>query len=228
MRGWRMPLARTVGRMPGLIPAALYLLVVGLVCTVPYHIPIQPSYSVSWIFGYNNHAAVVIVLLGGLLAAFLCRELPLQQEIAGKPLTRVTLWKLLTIATLIALVFSVFYGRLDGAGEGVYTADRLRLMLEGARPYCDFNYAYGAFFLFFPFTLVRFFSLPVWPACILSWWVIALAGFTELYFVLRWSGFSPPAQRKVILLPAAIGLLAMLAMSPSYSITRFLTPGFLL
>ena len=213
---WR-PLVLTT--CTGLLLLALF--------TVPYHIPVRPSFSDSYVFGYSNRAGVVIVLLLALVYALFGRELRPAPRAAGKPLSPGTLRKALALTLLFGGVLFLLTYRLDGFVESVYTVDRTRLLLEGHTPYRDFEFCYGVLALYGPAFLVRTLHLTVPAACDLFWLAASLLGVGELYLILRWAEFPADRQREVFLVGLVLFLPALFTTTTAYTYPRFLTGGLL-
>jgi hypothetical protein len=217
------------GRLPwrSILLATCTALLLRALFVIPYHVPLRPSLSGSYIFGYNNRAGVVIVFLMALLFALFGRDLPAVPRPSGKPLTRTTLAKSLAITLLLGGILFLLTCRLDGYAESVYTVDRTRLLLEGHTPYRDFEFCYGILALCGPAFLVHTLHLSVPTACNLFWLAASLLGVAQLYLILSWAEFPPARRREVFLIAFFLFLPALTSMTTAYTYPRFLTGGLL-
>lgn len=198
----------------------------GLLFTVPYHVPMRPTVSESYAFGYSNRAGEVLIALWLVLLALFGPHLR-RMDADGKPLTGSTLTKALAISAAIALVLYLCTRQLNGYGESVYFNDRLRLVLEGHLPYRDFEYAYGAGLLYVPALLVWLLHLPPGDAYGMVWIAASLAGVWLLYLTLRAVAEQPGAQRPIFLLFWAYSLSALCCLGLNYTLFRFVLPCWL-
>lgn len=209
-----------------ILAAALYLLFLVALLTVPYHFAVPHTISDSEIFGYNNRVAILIVILGALSAGIFFRE-PQRVNRPGKALSRSTLWKALLITFLFTGTISLLTLHLDGVFESLYMIDRVKMAIAGHLAYRDFEFIYGPLLVYGPATLARLFHLTATNACSLFWMLLALPGVIQLYSILRWTEFSPATQRRVFWLIFLMALGPLLTDSTSYVLLRFLTPIYL-
>ena len=190
---------------------------------MPYHVPSTPVVSYSYVFGYNNRVGQVIV--AGWLVLLALFGPPLRRgDAKGKPLTRSTLIKALAITGAFVLLLYLSTRELNGISESVYFNDRLRLLLEGHKPYRDFELAYGAGLIYLPAILVWVFHLPPGDAYGVVWIAAALIGVWLLYLTLRSVEDFPGSQRMVFLLFVAYGLTELASVGINYTLLRFVLP----
>lgn len=196
------------------------------ICTLPYRVPLAPVYSISYIFGYNNRVAVLLTAGAIVLLALFGPTLQLSFR-SGKPLTVSTLRKALAIAGGCTVILAWFTRRLDGLLESIYLIDRARLLGEGRVPYRDFEYAYGAFFLYGPSWIARWTHLSVGDAYGLFWIGLVLLGTWLLYKCLTWTDLPGAAQRTVFLFFWAFSVVNLLTFGITYTTFRYILPCFL-
>ncbi len=197
---------------------------------LPWHVAVPPSISLSYLFGFNNRVAMAAVALCAGLVALLGRSLLPAPAVAPpwkKPLSRSSLLKALLITLAVSLWLFFLLHRLDGWNESIYTVHRVRLLLGGRRPYRDFEFAYGPLLLYGPAFLVRLTGTSVPNAVLAFWLLVNLLSVWQLYTVLCWTEAAASPRRPVFLLLFPLALLCMTSTGTSYSLLRFLTPGFL-
>ena len=84
----------------------------------------------------------------------------------------------------------IFLARgLQGFGESIYLIDRLKMLTEGGRPYKDFEYAYGAIFLYGPRALMLL-HLSAEDSYYVFWLLTLLVGVWMLAEVIGLAGVS--------------------------------------
>ena len=160
------------------------------------------------------------------LIALLAPQLRLRKP-SGKPFTRSTLWKALAISGFANLFLYLMTRRLDGVEESIYLIDRAKLLFEGRVPYREFEFAYGAAFLYGPVLVARLLHVSVGDGYGIFWVLLTLLGTVLLWQTVRWVQFAPGAQRAVFLLFWAFSLVNLLTFGISYTTFRYVLPCFL-
>ncbi|MFC6645123.1 hypothetical protein ACFQBQ_05850 [Granulicella cerasi] len=198
-----------------------------LLCTVPYHFPVRPTASFSYLFGYNNRVAVALVALGILGTLAFGPSLPAPTTPAsGKLASRTILFASIGTA-LICVFFYILTRQLNGFDESIYLIDRVWHAAQGQRPYVDFEYAYGAAFLYGPALLIRGLGLPLADAYCLFWTLVSIVGVLMLAQVVRWSTEGRSSHPTAVLLILwAANIPGMLTTGINYSLLRFVSPCF--
>ena len=195
------------------------------ICTLPYMVPVTPVYSDSYVFGYNNRVAAMLTALGAVLLALFGPELQLHFT-AARPFTRSTLRKALAISATIAGTLHLLTRRLNGVAESIYLIDRIHLLRSGRVPYTQFEYAYGASFLYGPAWISRFLHLPVADGYGLFWIALVLLGTALLGKVILWVDLPHGAQRSIFLLFWVFSVLNLFTFGVTYSLFRYVLPCF--
>jgi len=195
--------------------------------TVPYHVPVSPTASLSYAFGYSNHTALLLVFLWAAFLAAFGPQLTLGTPAATKPLGRSTLYKALAGTFLLGTMLSLLTRSLDGLNESIYLIDRIWYAAQGKVAYKEFEYAYGAFFLYGPAMLYRWFHLSLSDAYDVFWLGLNLIGTWMAWQVILWLDEPTGKQRTIFLFLWAMGLFSMFTVGVNYSIFRFVLPCFL-
>jgi hypothetical protein len=104
-------------------------------------VPVAPSVSLSYVVGYNNRAAFLLFSLGSLLFAVLCRKRFAEPESIDQPLGLASLLMALFIAIICCAWRLLPADRHQIGGEAAYTLNRIQMLLQGLRPYRDFEFA---------------------------------------------------------------------------------------
>jgi hypothetical protein len=193
---------------------------------LPYHVPVAPNVSDSYLFGYNNHVAELVIAIAAVLLGWHGPKLPPLQSSTPRPLSRSTLHKAMAVTLALGGVLFLLTRKLDGFEESVYLIDRIKLVLEGRVPYRDFEYAYGAAFLYGPAWMSRWFHLPVGDAYGIFWLLVSLAGTWMLYKTIEWIDHAGVNKRSLFLFWWTVSLPAMLNTGLNYSLLRFILPCF--
>lgn len=205
------------------VSAALVL--VAAVFWLPYLVPVAPSVSASYVFGYNNRVGVLLVAVAAIvLFLFGPEAVPAREE--GKPLSIRTLQKALTGSLVVSTALYLWTRRLDGFGESTYLIDRVRLLLEGRVPYREFEFAYGAMYLYGPAMVARALHLGAGDAYGLFFVAVTLIGLSMMYVSLQWMQGAPAAKRAVFLFFWAFSLMTIANMGLNYSLLRYVLPYF--
>ncbi len=137
------------------------MLLAAAVFSVPYHVPVAPTVSQSYVCGFNNRAALVLFVASGLLFAIGIGGLrvpspgrvqdPGRMRYAGQdaPLSP---WVLLVglLATLgVCVMLRVNHAAQNSLGvEAYYLLNRQTQMVEGLRLYRDLEFVYGPLLIY--------------------------------------------------------------------------------
>ena len=209
--------------------AAVCAVTLILLLWLPYRFAVAPSFSDSYLFGFNNHAALILILAFAAAVAVctLRWTWPQAADRPGDCLSRKSLcWALaLTLTVSGALAFAA--SKLDGIEESIYLIDRLKLVLAGHTPGVEFEFAYGAFLLYGPAFLAHVLRLTASEAYFLFWTLTNLVGVVLLYCTLQWIDVPFRLRRAAFLFFFAFAFTAMLCTGTNYSLFRFITPLFL-
>lgn len=198
---------------------------------LPYLVPVAPSVSDSYVFGYNNRAGIVLLLIAVVIGVLWSRGMGLDVPLSHSSAPHIPRWVLAASLLLIAsgcLAMVCFAGRYEGFGESSYFIDRLWLLAQGKRPYIDFEFAYGAAMLYIPLALGRIFSLSISNAYYIFWALNHLCGTVLLFWIIdHIEGPVQPRRVVVYLLFFIPSVCSVYSMGANYSSFRFLFPVFL-
>ena len=207
------------------ILAALFLLLAA-VFFLPYLVPVTPSVSLSYVVGYNNRAAFVIFSAGSVLLALLSRSRFPEAVSADQSLGRPSLIVALVIA-LLACAYRLLPFALHKVGaEAAYALNRIQMLLQGLRPYRDFEFAYGPAHLYIPILFMRLTHGSVIHGYY-AWWILQwLGGTAMLWATIRLLPFPLPHRRVIFWIVFAIQLPAIIAEGTAYTPTRTIGSAF--
>ena len=197
-----------------------------MVCFVPYFLPQPPSTSQSWVFGYNNRAGILILLatiaFGALWTRGFGLELPETKPAPSLPT------KLLYISLAVVLYKSIelylTVGIYGGYSESSYEILRIWLLDHGKQPYTDFEYAYGAGFLYGPLLLLKMFGLDATQAYFIFFALVCLAGTFVLFRIVSTCEYPTENRLGIYLLLYVTGTLGMGSTGVNYTFLRFISP----
>ena len=195
---------------------------------LPSLVPLPPSASYSYVFGYNNRVGVVLVLLLVAVGSVWTRGLNLQLRptAVSQPVPLKTLVLSLVAILLACLAMYTLAGRFGGFGESTYGIDRAWLLSQGKVPYLDFEYAYGAAFLYVPLMLQHLLSIDLSQAYYLFWILNFLLGTLLLYAVVNLIDYPTNSKRAIFLLTFGAGFYSVLYMGTLYTYLRYTSPVF--
>ena len=207
----------------------LFLLVITLVAVsiIPQSVPMQAVVSDSYLFGYNNRAGLILIYLFAALASLVISPDYFSYG------DRDQHWKAKSrgwyAATLFCCLFMfVFTAYLDGFGESNYFIYRVKSVLAGARPYQDFEFAYGPGLLYIPAFLVRVLHLSAVDAYYMVWTGSALLGIAALRGFLGYLDFPSRGKQRVFNLFCGVAAVSLLSTGLNYTLLRFAVPLYLL
>jgi hypothetical protein len=108
---------------------------------LPYHVAVEPSQSLSYLFGYNNKVGELLVGLGIVLLLVFGPELHPSSG-SAHPLKSSTLVKALAGTFAVGGVLVLLTRKLEGINESIYFIDRIHLIantLSGHPSPCVYN-----------------------------------------------------------------------------------------
>jgi hypothetical protein len=131
--------------------------------------------SYSYIFGYNNRVGLGLILVLTAIAVLLFGRL-VQRPAKANDSASVSpglLWACLAVALLAGFAMYLFTSRLGSYNESTYFINRIEMASHGLRPYRDFEFGYGACFVYVPLFLSRLFHLSI-PNSYYVFWTLNL------------------------------------------------------
>jgi hypothetical protein len=167
-----------------LLPLFLVLLAAGIF-RLPYHFPVPPSVSVSYVFQFSNRAAVIIFLVGITLFAILFRGLGLRP---ARKDSQVPFYWAAVVSVLCVGVAAMYWwiSSLHGLeGESIYFYDRLAQLATGKVIYRQFEFAYGPLLLYLPFWTGKLLHLDLIRGYIVCWMAFWFIGVWLLYVIVN-------------------------------------------
>ena len=208
--------------------AGVCALTLSLLLWLPYRFPVAPSVSDSYLFGFNNHVGLVVVLAFALAVAFCTRTWTYTPpgDSSAFLLPRSYLYGSLGVMLLASGALCLPVIKLAGIEESIYLVDRVKLVIEGHRPGTDFEFAYGPMLLYGPAWLARVLALSAAGAYGLFWVMLNLSGVAMLYATLQ--GIDAPfrLRRPAFLFFVVVALANLLSTGINYSLFRFASPCF--
>ncbi len=199
-----------------------------VVFCAPYYVPMQPSASVSYHFGYNNRAGTILLVVFLGLGAIWTRGMDISFSSATKsqPVPRKVLVASLLAVLLGCLAMYVFAGRFGGFGESSYNIDRAWLLLQGKTPYADFEWPFGIYFLYAPVFLCHVFSLDVVRASYIVWGLTFLCGTLLLFAVVNMIDYPTTKKTSIFLLLMGAAYPNLVSMGTPGALLRHISPIF--
>lgn len=184
--------------------------------------------SDSYVFGYNNRVGFLLVLLFTGIAALLLRKSKLKFSTADSSdsVRSAVLW--ICVAAIVASGIGMYLltSRLGSFGESTYFINRIELCSRGLRPYRDFEFAYGSFFIYGPLLLTRLLHISI-PNAYYLFWIINLGlGTWFLFEVVNGVDFPGRHRNTIFILLFLVTLLSVLCVGLNYTALRFVLAPF--
>lgn len=193
---------------------------------LPYFVPVPPSATESYIFGYSNRLGILLLLLLVSLGAIWTRGLKLafvsNEESAWVPLRYLWYFLFIEFAGCAAMYFKV--RRFGGVAEAAYEVQRIWLLSRGKVPQIDFEWTYGPGLLYVPLWIHRYLHLSISDAYYLFWVVASLVGIILLYITLNVVDYRTGKKAEIFVLLGISWLLCIPSLGVNYSGLRFVTP----
>lgn len=197
-----------------------------LVIWLPYFVPLAPTASGSYLFGYNNRAGIILLLLFTAAGTLWTKGMRLDFRYAAnsQPISRRALFFALFAVLVGCLVMYWLAGRYGGFGESSYEIDRIWLTSIGKRPYLDFEWPFGLVLLYGPLGLHHMLPLGVPEAYYLFWALNCLLGVWLLYAVINAIDYPSSWKTSIFLLFYCMWFLSIMNMGTHYTLVRYTLP----
>jgi hypothetical protein len=166
-------------------PAIVAALVLGLVAVfwLPYYVPVHDGISYSYAFGFNNHAAIVLLVAFALGFALWTRGLGLALPSPAEPPAQPSRWTGYTVvafAIFAALTLWAVAIPTTPYGEAQYFLDRYDMYRMFGHPYQAFTFYYGPIMFYLPIWIAKVAHLSVpngyYASLVIEWglgtWVL--------------------------------------------------------
>jgi hypothetical protein len=196
---------------------------------LPSLVPLHPSVSDSYVFAYNNRVGIALLLLLVAIGSVWTKGLDLQlctSTDSSQPVPLKSLLGALVAVLSGCLIMCMLAGRFGGFGESPYFIDRAWLLSQGKIPYVDFEWAYGASFLYGPIFLQHLLSINIVQAYYLFWIFIWLLGTLLLFTVTNMVDYPTNSKQSIFFLLFGSAFLSILSMGINYTFLRYLCPLF--
>ena len=197
-----------------------------LIFQIPYFVPLPPSASDSYLFGYNNRAGIALLLILTAIGVVWTRGFRLDRPTGSdaKGVSRRALILSLLLVLFGCAVMFLLVGKLGGFGESPYEIDRIWLTSIGKRPYFDFEWPFGAALLYGPLALHRWFAWSIPQSYYLFWALNCLLGIWLLYATLNAADWPSKRKTSIFLLVVLAWLPGIMTTGTHYALTRYLLP----
>lgn len=210
-----------------LLAGALSLLLIVAMFFVPYRVPVAPSVSQSYATGFNNHAALLLFLCGGLFFAIAIRPWAFPVPVQDRPLPKTLLYGSMLLSLCACIVW-----RLDRAGKGMgsespYLIDRQIHMVAGAHLYRDLEFIYGPLLVYPGYWLQRLTSLSPLQAYMTQWTLEWVVGTAMLWYMVARVRLLTRHRMAVFLFLYACALTMLPTEGTHYTPMRVYCAGFL-
>ena len=193
----------------------------------PQYVAVPPSVSDSYLFGYSNRTGILILVLCLVVGGSFSKQLSLKFREAerGEPIPqRIMGWWMIVFASGGGAMYCAVRG-MQGHAESIYFIDRVKMLARGGKIYQDFEFAYGALFLYGPRILMGF-RLNAEQSYFLFWLLCLVGGVWILALTLNMLDY--PCERKVEIfhLLCLTSLFALLTTGLNYTLLRFIPASY--
>lgn len=206
----------------------IFFALAALVYWLPYFAPLKPTNSYSYVFGYNNRLALLLVVSLAGIAALWTRGRLAPIAVASRDTTAVPRKDLawaIGATLLVCLVMIALFGRLGGYLESGYDIYRLYLVSLGKRPYRDFEWPFGVALLYVPLWTSGLLKISQQAAFYVVWTIASLLSSAALYAIVnRLRYVSGHARRWIFWLLFIVSLGLPLNLGLHYAGIRYLIP----
>lgn len=193
---------------------------------LPYLVPQQAVASDAYLFGYNNRAGVVLLVLLAAAAAIRTRGFGLHFSAvrSGTAPSRKALAVCLAVQAAACLGMIRIAGALGGFCESCYEIDRVWLLSQGRLPYTGFEWPFGLGLLYGPLWISRGLHVGVAEGYYVFWMAASLAGVCLLFGVIQRLDFATTRKTAIFVLLFAAFLPSVMGMGAHYTLLRYASP----
>lgn len=194
---------------------------------IPQFVSVPPSISPSYIFGYSNRTAVLLLMGFLVLAGFFSSGLKIEfkQAAPPTPIPKKILWIWMAVFAAAGITMSFLVRGLHGFEESVYLIDRIKMLALGGRPFKGFEFAYGVLFLYCPRAMMAF-NLTAEQSYFVFWLLCLLAGVWLLYQTLNMLDYPTQRTTEIFHLFCLFSLIAVVCTGVNYTFLRFLPAAY--
>ena len=204
----------------------LALALFGTVLYVPYFVPQSPTASDSYVFGYNNRAGLILLVVCCSAVAIWKKgfDFPLLPAASPRPVPRRTLWICISIQVLVCAGMIWITRAIGGFREANYELSRIFLLSIGRTPYRDFEWPFGALLLYAPLWLSRLLHCSQFAGYCVFWTAASAVGVWLLWATINKLDYPSPRKSFIFLLLFGGSVTMALGMGAHYTLLRYLPP----
>jgi hypothetical protein len=195
---------------------------------LPGIIPATPVASGSYVFGYNNHAGFLLFVFLTAIGAVWARQFGLRFS-AASPSDQIknrTFFVCMAIALAACAFMYLLTSHIGAFGESAYLINRIELASRGLHPYRDFEYPYGALFIYLPLLLSRLLGLSIPNAYYLFWMLNVLLGVWLMAAVINRIDYHSEHKNQIFVLLFLSMLPGVISTGTNYTGFRYLVAPF--
>lgn len=187
---------------------AVFLLLCACLAAIfylPYFVPVRPGSSISAMAGFNNTAAIALLLLSTAAFGWFNRTVPLTfptntpRTLQDRRSRLLLAAVLLAIATVCTLLWLAQRGK-GGAGELTFFAPFYENYRLGLRFYRDLDFPYGPLLAYSPVVAAHLSGLSLFDGYHLAWLLQSLLGVYFLYKTVGLLGIATTARARALFL----------------------------
>lgn len=193
---------------------------------VPRLVPLHPTASDSYLFGYNNRVGILLLFALVAIGSIWTKGLNLQFDPDGasrRVPPRHLLWSLVAVSA-VCLVMVLFACRVGGFMESSYEIDRVWLLSQGKTPYVDFEWPFGPGLLYGPVLISRLLSINVVQGYHTFWTISCLLGVVILFALVNLIDYSTDSRVTIYFLSFGAWFVCIPNMGTHYTLIRYASP----
>ena len=208
------------------VPSILAVLFLGLsaIYLVPFHVPVHDGLSDSYLFGFSNRTATVLLLAFILGFALWTRGLGLRLPDPAVS-SRDRFWRTGVVAIVCSIfgcaLFWLVAQMIDPLLESGYFLDRYAMYSMGARLFRDFEFDYGPLMFYPPVWIARLCHISLGNGYFLGWIIQWALGTWALWKVVEIAARGTSHGRAIFLLLWAFFLTGLPDSGTNYTPLRF-------
>ncbi len=194
---------------------------------VPQYVAVPPSISASYIFGYSNRTGILILVMCLVVGGIFSKQLnfKFREAARGEPIPRrIVGWWMIVFASSGGAMYCAVRGT-QGFAESIYFIDRVKMLAQGGEIYQNFEFAYGALFVYGPRIFMGL-GLNAEQSYFLFWLLCLMGGVWILALTLNMLDY--PSERKIEIfhLLCLFSLPALLSTGLNYTLLRFIPASY--
>ena len=204
--------------------AAVLVLGLSAVYVIPFFVPVHDGFSDSYVFGYNNRAAQLILFAFMIGFALWTRGLGLRLptvDVESRQRFRITAAVAIVISVIVCALVWTFERAVRPIWEAQYFMDRYSMFTMGARLYKDIWFDYGSLMFYSSVWIAKLFRISLGDGYFLGWLLQWALGIWALWKIVEIAARGTRHGRYIFLLLWAMFVPGIFDSGINYTPLRF-------